>query len=520
MNKFDDLGLAEPILRALKAEGYKEPTPIQTKVIPSMLEMKDVIGIAQTGTGKTAAFVLPILDRVLKERIVAAPKGCTCLILSPTRELAAQITETARTYGKFMQLAVVPVVGGVRHGPQIKAMSKGADILVATPGRLLDHIAAGAIHLGQTRTIIIDEADQMLDLGFLKPIRDIISLLPKSRQSVLMSATMPKQIRKLANDILTRPEEISVAPTARPIERIAQSVVHVERTGKRAELTKILKDEAISQAIVFVRTKRGADRVNKHLKQEGLSAAAIHGDKTQKQRERSLAQFRAGKHKVLVATDIAARGIDIDDVSHVVNYELPNVPEAYVHRIGRTARAGRSGTAISLCDKEEMKLLRDIERLIGTQLSNSFEPCDEGSAEKLLKENQPLKEESKEPRSEPKQKSRWSKKKKQRHNRKNTAGNAGNESRKNTENNAGNKTGNNAGNKTAGKPQGKTGNKANNKTGHKVRNRADNKPANNNDKPHSGKPNTRFQKSGPKKATDSLTRRASSRRPNRTKSAA
>ncbi len=370
MKKFEDLGLAESLLRAVSAEGYTNPTPIQAKAIPVLLAGRDVLGIAQTGTGKTASFVLPLLNRIDRERGSVPPKGCRALILTPTRELAAQIAANIRSCSKFMKVSVAIVVGGVKPGPQIRALSSGVDIVVATPGRLIDHMKTGAMRLDRTASVVIDEADQMLDLGFVPAIRTIMGKVPEARQTVLMSATMPPQIRALAQNFLTQPAEISVAPAARPVERIAQSVRHVARADKQHALTEILSDRDVARAIVFTRTKRGADRVNRHLQKAGLSAAAIHGNKSQGQRERTLSGFRSGKTTILVATDIAARGIDIDDVSHVINFELPNVPEAYVHRIGRTARAGRAGVAISLCDPSERGLLRDIQRLIGNQLES------------------------------------------------------------------------------------------------------------------------------------------------------
>ncbi len=371
MKQFKDLGLAESLLQAVSAEGYTNPTPIQTEVIPAMLAKRDVIGIAQTGTGKTASFVLPILEHIARKSRTTAARACGALILTPTRELAQQIAENIRLYGKFMQVSVVVVVGGVKPSPQIRALSGGADIVVATPGRLLDHMNTGAIRLDRATHVVLDEADQMLDLGFMPAIRRIMSKLPKERQTVLMSATMPPQIRALARDFQTNPQEIAVAAVSRPIERITQSVRHTSTASKREVLTGILSEAGDVRAIVFTRTKRGADKVSRHLESAGLSASAIHGNKSQAQRERTLASFRSGRISVLVATDIAARGIDIDDVSHVINFELPNVAEAYVHRIGRTARAGRSGIAISLCDPSERALLRDIERLIGNRLEGT-----------------------------------------------------------------------------------------------------------------------------------------------------
>ncbi len=366
MKQFNELGLAEPILRVITAEGYTSPTPIQAQVIPTMLAGRDVVGIAQTGTGKTAAFVLPLLHRIANDRTRPQPKTCRTLILAPTRELAAQIADSIRTYGRLVRHSATVVVGGAKPFPQIKAMARGVDIIVATPGRLEDHVRTGALRLDATTTVVLDEADQMMDLGFMPAIRRIMAKLPKGRQTLLLSATMPKQIRALANDFLTNPAEISVAPQSRPIERIDQKVFLTDGPTKRQLLNDILKGTDARRTIVFTRTKRGADKVKTNLDKAGLSAVAIHGNKSQNQREKALAGFRSGRTKILVATDIAARGIDVDDISHVINYELPNIPEAYVHRIGRTARAGKSGIAISFCDNTERAYLRDIERLIGS----------------------------------------------------------------------------------------------------------------------------------------------------------
>ncbi|MGB0749601.1 MAG: DEAD/DEAH box helicase [Magnetospiraceae bacterium] len=368
MTNFDDLGLAQPLLKAVLAEGYTAPTPIQEKVIPTMLTGRDILGTAQTGTGKTAAFVLPLLQRIAAHKERPAPRSCGALILAPTRELAGQIASNIRTYGRFLKLSVAVVVGGMKPGPQIRALSGGADIVVATPGRLLDHMGTGALTLAQTDVVVLDEADQMLDLGFMPAIRRILGKMPPSRQTVMLSATMPTPIRVLAQDFQTDPEEIAVAVVSRPIERIQQSVRHTPTARKSGVLTEILSTSEIGRTIVFTRTKRGADKVSRHLSDAGLKAAAIHGNKSQGQRQRTLNGFANGRTAILVATDIAARGIDIDDVSHVINFDLPQVAEAYVHRIGRTARAGRSGTAISLCDPGERGLLREIEKLIGYRL--------------------------------------------------------------------------------------------------------------------------------------------------------
>jgi len=363
--KFTDLGLTEALLRAVSAGGYTEPTPIQANVIPVMKKGRDLIGIAQTGTGKTASFVLPLLDKINRETLQPSARKCDALILTPTRELATQISDNIQRYGQFIRHSTTVVVGGAKAGPQINAMSKGTNILVATPGRLEDLMSSGAIKLDATTTVVLDEADQMLDFGFMPAIRRIMSKLPQSRQTVLMSATMPKQIRSLAQDFLRTPAEIAVAPASRPIDRITQSVLHVAKADKRQMLIDILKKDAIERTIVFTRTKHGANKVTQQLEKAGLRAAAIHGNKSQSQREKALAAFRAGTIGTLVATDIAARGIDVEGISHVINFELPNVPEVYVHRIGRTARAGKTGIAITLCDDAEIDLLRDIEKLIG-----------------------------------------------------------------------------------------------------------------------------------------------------------
>ena len=368
MITFNELGLSEPILKAVSAEGYNNPTPIQAKAIPTLLKGQDIIGIAQTGTGKTASFVLPLLHDIVEKKLKRAPKMCSALILSPTRELASQIVDNINSYAKFTDITVTLVVGGIRPKAQIKALTAGVDIVVATPGRLLDHINAGVVLMTKTNSLVIDEADQMLDLGFLPDIRRIVGKLPAKRQSALLSATMPFQIKKLAKDLLNRPVEISVAAVSKPIERIEQSVRHVEKADKRRVLAEILSDKDVKSAIVFSRTKHGADRISKNLAKTKIKAAAIHGNKSQNQRDRVMNDFRTGQITVLVATDVAARGIDIDGVSHVVNFDLPNIAESYVHRIGRTARAGKSGVAISLCDTSERGYLKDIEKLIGNRL--------------------------------------------------------------------------------------------------------------------------------------------------------
>jgi ATP-dependent RNA helicase RhlE len=360
---FQDLGLAAPLLKALTAEGYEKPTPIQAKAIPLVMAGRDLLGIAQTGTGKTAAFALPIMHRLAADKKAAIRRGCRVLVLSPTRELATQIAESFRTYGKHMGLTVAVVFGGVKYGPQIRALAPGVDVLVATPGRLLDHIGERVLDLSATEVFVLDEADQMLDLGFVKPIRQVAAKLPRQRQNLFFSATMPTEIGKLAGELLTDPARVEATPQATTVEKINQSVLFVEQVRKRALLSELFSDPTWTRTLVFTKTKRGADRVAAYLEAGGVEAAAIHGDKSQGQRERALQAFKDGKVRALVATDIAARGIDIDAVTHVVNYELPFVPEAYVHRIGRTARAGASGIAVSLVADDERNLLKDVQKL-------------------------------------------------------------------------------------------------------------------------------------------------------------
>jgi ATP-dependent RNA helicase RhlE len=360
---FSDLGLADSLLKAVEAEGYSTPTPIQAQSIPHLLQGRDLLGIAQTGTGKTAAFALPILQR-LSQGTPARPKHCRVLVLAPTRELAAQIGDSFRTYGRHQKVSVAVVVGGVSMGAQVRALSRGVDVLVATPGRLLDHVQGGTARLEGTEVVVLDEADHMLDLGFIVPIRRIVKLLPQKRQSLFFSATMPKAIGDLASDMLRDPVQVAVTPVATTAEKVRQEVHHVAGAQKRAKLAELLASGECKRTIVFTRTKHGADKVCDYLSDAGLPSVAIHGNKSQGQRERALDAFRSGKAPILVATDIAARGIDVEGVTHVVNYELPNVPEQYVHRIGRTARAGNGGVAISLCDPSERSYLRDIERLI------------------------------------------------------------------------------------------------------------------------------------------------------------
>ncbi len=369
MPSFADLGLALPILNALTTQGYTEPTPIQAQAIPHVMLGRDLQGIAQTGTGKTAAFALPILHRLLVDKKPAPRRGCRVLVLSPTRELASQIAESFRDYGRQTGLRTTLMYGGVPKGRQSKAVAGGIDILVATPGRLMDHMQDGAVALNGVEVLVLDEADHMLDLGFIVPIRKIVQSIPPARQTLFFSATMPKEISALAGQMLRNPVHVAVTPVATTVERVEQKVIFVEASRKRQLLADILRSSKMTRTLVFTRTKHGADRVTQHLEAAGQPAAAIHGDKSQPQRERALQMFKQGRIGVLVATDIAARGIDVDGVTHVVNFDLPNVPEAYVHRIGRTARAGQTGIAISFCDSSERAHLRGIEKLIRTRLS-------------------------------------------------------------------------------------------------------------------------------------------------------
>lgn len=367
--KFSELGLAEPIQRAVASEGYTIPTPIQAQAIPLVIAGHDLFGCAQTGTGKTAAFALPILHRLQAARPAAgAGRRIRTLVLSPTRELAAQIAESFCAYGRNTPLRNTVIFGGVNQNPQVKALRNGVDIVVATPGRLLDLLNQGHVDLRAVEMFVLDEADRMLDLGFFPDIRKIVARLSTERQTLLFSATMPDDIRQLAQSILRDPKNVHVAPVSSAGERIEQTVYHVAKRNKSVLLRHLLKSTSASRALVFTRTKRGADRVVNDLLRAGVRAAAIHGDKTQAARERALEGFRSNKMPVLVATDIAARGIDVDGVSHVFNYDVPNIAETYVHRIGRTARAGASGIAVSFCDPEERSDLRAIERLLRKSL--------------------------------------------------------------------------------------------------------------------------------------------------------
>ncbi len=361
---FDSLGLAPALLRAVAAEGYTTPTPIQLQAIPHVLAGRDVQGIAQTGTGKTAAFALPILQRLAAERRQPPRGGCRVLVLSPTRELASQIGESFQAYGSTIGCRVAVIFGGVPKGKQVRAMERGVDVLVATPGRLIDHMQDRTVRLDHVEILVLDEADHMLDLGFIIPIKRIVATIPSRRQTLFFSATMPGEIGKLAAGMLKDPAHVAVAPVATTAERIEQAVVFVDQGQKRHALAALLRGQADGRTLVFSRTKHGADKIVKQLVEAGLPAVAIHGNKSQGQRERALEDFKTGHTRVLVATDIAARGIDVEGVSHVINHDLPNVPESYVHRIGRTARAGKDGMAISLCAGDERAFLRDIEKLI------------------------------------------------------------------------------------------------------------------------------------------------------------
>lgn len=364
---FNNLQLIEPVLKALSDEGYTTPTPIQEQSIPIILQRKDLLGCAQTGTGKTAAFAIPLLQ-LLHEQQAAGQKdrrGIRALILTPTRELAIQIEESFKAYGKYLDLRHLVIFGGVSQYNQVSALRRGVDILVATPGRLLDLMNQRHVSLQDIQFFVLDEADRMLDMGFVQDVRRIIAKLPAKRQTLFFSATMPPEIVQLANVLLTNPAKVQVTPASSTVDAIQQKLYYVEKMNKRALLTHLLSDETIATALVFTRTKHGADKITKDLNRSGIRAEAIHGNKSQNSRQSALHNFKTRKTRILVATDIAARGIDIDDLTHVINYDLPNIPETYVHRIGRTGRAGASGVAFSFCDYEEKMFLKDIEKLIG-----------------------------------------------------------------------------------------------------------------------------------------------------------
>ena len=391
MTHFNELGLNASILAALTSKGYSEPTPIQAQAIPGVMAGRDLLGIAQTGTGKTGAFALPILHRLAADRRPAPKRGCRALVLSPTRELATQIAEQFKMYGAQLGFSVATVFGGVGHGPQRQALARGVDIIVAAPGRLLDHLGERDADLSKVEIFVLDEADQMLDMGFIDPIRRIVRHLPKQRQNLFFSATMPSDIEKLANDMLKDPVKVSVTPPATTVERINQQVMFIEAGRKRGLLTELFADPNFSRVLVFTRTKRGADKVARMLEGGGVASAAIHGNKSQGQREKSLAAFKAGDVRALVATDIAARGIDISSVTHVVQYELPDVPEQYVHRIGRTARAGKDGSAVAFCAEDERSLLRDIERVTRQKIPSKDRRNEAGLAQLSANANEDVK---------------------------------------------------------------------------------------------------------------------------------
>ena len=386
---FETLGLSQPVIQALELKGYDTPTPIQAQAIPTVLTGRDLLGIAQTGTGKTAAFMLPSIDRLVAADKRPKPRHCRMLVLAPTRELASQIAESARDYARFAHLKVVTVFGGTSVNKNRQEVARGVDILIATPGRLVDLCDQRALDLSEVEILVLDEADQMMDLGFIHALRQIVKLLPAKRQTLFFSATMPKAIRQLADQYLTNPAQVSVAPASTTAERVEQQVAFCNAGEKQALLTITLREgfgsKAMDRVLVFTRTKHGADKVVKKLVQAGIKANAIHGNKSQPQRERALGEFRDGRVRVLVATDIAARGIDVSGVSHVINYELPNVPEQYVHRIGRTARAGAAGLAISFCAPDEKAYLRDIWKLTKASLEEIALP--EGLAAEAAKVN-------------------------------------------------------------------------------------------------------------------------------------
>jgi len=366
---FSTLQLIEPIAKALESEGYTKPTPIQEKAIPVLLERKDLLGCAQTGTGKTAAFAIPILQLLHQDELYKkGPAGIKALILTPTRELAIQINESFAAYGKFLRLKHTVIFGGVSQKAQTDALRAGVDILIATPGRLLDLMNQRFVKLDQLKMFVLDEADRMLDMGFIHDVKKVVAKLPAKRQTLFFSATMPKEIAELANTILTNPVRVDVAPVSSTANTITQSLYYVEKKDKRKLLQHLLQDRTIERALVFTRTKHGADKVVKELHTAGIKAEAIHGNKSQNARQRALTNFKSSQIRILVATDIAARGIDVDDLTHVINYEIPNIPETYVHRIGRTGRAGASGISISFCDDEEKEFINDVQKLIGKKI--------------------------------------------------------------------------------------------------------------------------------------------------------
>lgn len=372
---FQELNLIEPILKALKQEGYTQPTPIQEQSIPLILQGKDLLGCAQTGTGKTAAFAIPILQLLYQQKQQhKEQKTIKSLILTPTRELAIQIEESFTAYGRNTGLKHLVIFGGVSQNPQTEALKRGVDILVATPGRLLDLMNQRFVNLQHVQILVLDEADRMLDMGFVNDVKKVIAKLPQKRQTLFFSATMPKEIQSLADSILNKPEKVEVTPVSSTAETIEQVLFMVDKSDKRDLLLHVLKDKNIKTALVFTRTKHGADKVVKDLLRANITAEAIHGNKSQNARQRALSNFKARTTRILVATDIAARGIDVDELTHVINYELPNIPETYVHRIGRTGRAGASGIALSFCDADELEFLKDIQKLININIPVADHP--------------------------------------------------------------------------------------------------------------------------------------------------
>jgi superfamily II DNA/RNA helicase len=388
LTSFNDFGLVEPIIRALAEEKYLTPTPIQAQTIPLAMQGRDVIGIAQTGTGKTAAFALPIIHHLTTKRLRPEKKACRVLVLSPTRELSGQIAESFRAYGRHIRpLSIALAIGGVPINKQVRSLAHGVEVLVATPGRLIDLVNQRALRLDQVEVLVLDEADRMLDMGFIHDIKRIVAMLRKERQTLFFSATMPQEITKLADQMLRDPARLAVTPQASTVDRVEQRVILTDKSAKPNLLVEVLKTETTDRVLVFTRTKHGADKVVRALQKSGFGAEAIHGNKSQNQRERVLADFRNGKLRILIATDIAARGIDVDGVSHVVNYDLPNIPESYVHRIGRTARAGADGIAISFCDHEEAPFLRDIERMIRMSIPSTDKRTGERPAHRPAQQN-------------------------------------------------------------------------------------------------------------------------------------
>lgn len=394
---FEQLDLIEPIRKALQHEGYTTPTPIQAEAIPIVLGGYDLLGCAQTGTGKTAAFSIPIIQKLYEQNKIGRARDVKALVLTPTRELAIQIDESFAAYGRYAGLRHTVIFGGVGQKPQTDALKRGVDVLIATPGRLIDLINQGFVNLSTLEYFVLDEADRMLDMGFIHDIKRILPLLPKKRQSLFFSATMPPEIERLAGTILHHPEKVEVTPASSTVDKIDQFVYYVDKQDKVELLKDLLSDSSLESVLVFTRTKHGADKVARVLTKAEIGAEAIHGNKSQNARQRALSNFKDHTTRVLIATDIAARGIDVDHLTHVINYELPNVPETYVHRIGRTGRAGRSGVAFSFCDAEEVPLLKDIHKLIGKQISvaggNEYETSEVKAA--VLQKNAAIKEESK-----------------------------------------------------------------------------------------------------------------------------